>query len=129
MSETTPGLKPAQEKALALILAGRTFEAVAAEVGIDSSTLRRWRSAVVFREALRSARERALEAAVAALQHAAQRAVGALLEVLDDPEAGAGARTQAAGLILAHAIRAGEADFDARLAALEDAKDEAHRRN
>lgn len=117
----TSDLTPAQDKALILILAGRPLGSVAAEVGVDPSTLRSWRNTPIFREALRQARERAMEAALAALQAAALRAVAELVAILDDPEAPAGTRCQAAGLLLSNAIKAGEADLERRVAALEEA--------
>ncbi len=126
--ETPPTLKPAQERALLAILAGKSFEATAAEVGVNSSTVRRWRKEPAFAAALDSERRRLLSAATDSLRLAGLESVTALRAILADPNCPAAVKVQAAGCVLAHLFRAVEdADTSERIAALEEAQRNAPR--
>ena len=128
MSEKAPALKPAQERALLALLAGKTFEAVAAEVGVDRSTLRRWRALPTFQAAMDAERRRLVLAATDRLRLAGIEAVDALRDVLASADAPAAVKVQAASAVLSHLIRAVESDdLYARLDALEAKADEPQR--
>ncbi len=124
MSEKAPALKPAQERALLAILAGKTFEAVAAEVGVNSSTVRRWRKEPEFQAAMDTERRRLVSSATDKLRLAGIVAVDALRDVLTSADAPAAVKVQAASAVLSHLIRAVETDdLFARLDALEGKDD------
>ena len=126
--ETPPTLKPAQERALLSILAGKSFEATAAEVGVDSSTLRRWRGQAAFKEAMENERRRLVASTTDTLRLAGVEAVTQLRAILADPSCPAAVKVQAAGCVLAHLYRAVEiSDVVDRIAALEEAQQNAPR--
>ena len=126
--ETPPTLKPAQERALLSILAGKSFEAVAAEVGVNSSTIRRWRKEPLFQAALDSERRRLVASTTDTLRQAGIEAVTQLRAILADPNCPAAVKVQAAGCVLAHLFRAVEVDdLASKIEALEERDYAIHR--
>jgi hypothetical protein len=67
-----------EETAISAPLTEPTIEAVAATVGVNESTLRRWLAEPEFKAKYRTARRQVVESAVSRLQSVATKAVDAL---------------------------------------------------
>ncbi len=115
-------LKAGQERAVLALLETPTIAAAAKQVGVDESTLRRWRGEPEFGRALEEARREAFGAALLRIQGGIGKAVAALLGILEEEQAKPQERISAARILLDQAHRAEEAlDVRQRLAALEAA--------
>ncbi len=118
----TNKLKAAQERAVLALLETPTIAAAAKQVGVDESTLRRWRGEPEFMHTLEEARREAFGAALFRIQGGLGKAVDALLGIVEDEQAKPQERISAARTLLDHAHRAEEAlDVRQRLAVLEAA--------
>jgi hypothetical protein len=112
------------------ILEHPTQEKAAAALGISTVTLWRAIQKPEFAEAYRKARREAFSQSIARLQQASNAAVGTLLRVMTDREAPAASRVRAADVVLQTSMRgmqieeieARVSEFDARLAAVEQAE-------
>lgn len=105
--------------AVALLAKGMTTDAVGAEVGVDGSTVRRWRDRdPEFRADVEAARRAILSEAVAALTSAVRKAVDTLTVALDDDSSTIRVRA-ASELIRSLPLLASHAELEARLTALE----------
>ncbi len=119
---STNKLKATQERAVLALLETPTIAAAAKQVGVDESTLRRWRGEPEFMRALEEARREAFGAALFRIQGGTGKAVDALLSIVEDEQAKPQERISAARTLLDHAHRAEEAlDVRQRLAVLEAA--------
>ncbi len=111
-----------QEQAVFVLLETPTIAAAANKIGVNESTLRRWRAEPEFQRALEQARREAFDGALGRLQAGVGKAVDALLAVVDDDQAKPSARISAARTLLEHGHRADDAlELRHRLAALEAA--------
>jgi hypothetical protein len=94
-------------RALALRYEGRTWTAIAQELGCSREALRQWREREAIDRELASASREAAEAAAGALTLAAGEAVGVLRAVMQDAAAPPSARVSAARTALALAFPRG----------------------
>ena len=109
-----------QEQLVSALLTEPTLRAACAIVKIADSTAYRWLKVPAVEEAYRRARYETVRQAVAQIQRAATKAVGTLVAVMDEVDAGASARVSAAKVVLELALRGVELeDLVARVAALE----------
>ncbi len=102
-------LKARQEQAVLVLLETPTIAAAANKIGVNESTLRRWRADPEFQQAMEEARRDAFGDALCRLQAGAGKAVDALLAVVDDDQAKPSARISAARALLEHGHRAKDA--------------------
>ncbi len=80
-------LTPAQERALAALLASRSIAAAARQAGVPLHTLHRWlRHDNDFQDEFRHLRQQALAHAAARLQHGASAAADTLFALLDSED-------------------------------------------
>jgi transposase-like protein len=77
-----PGLTARQAGAVALLLAGRTYPAVARSVGVGRTTLYRWRQLPAFRQALLAGQRGMFASAVARLSGLTDGAIDQLSRLL-----------------------------------------------
>jgi hypothetical protein len=111
-----------QAQALSALLTEATVEAAAGKAQVSQRTLYRWLSDPIFTGAYREARRKAVGQAIARLQHASADAVTALRSVMNDAEAPAPARVNAAKAVLELAVRVVELeDLETRVQELERA--------
>lgn len=89
-----------QARAVVLLTQGRTGIETAREVGVDPTTLRRWRRSPSFVAAVSEAQGEAIEAAQVRLGGLLDGALSAIESVLADPAAPHAARLRAAELVL-----------------------------
>ncbi len=109
-----------QERAVLVLLETPTIAAAANKIGVNESTVRRWRAEPKFQQALEEARHEAFGGALCRLQVGVGKAVDALLAVVEDDQAKPSARISAARTLLEHGHRAEDAlELRHRLAALE----------
>ena len=112
-------LTPRQRKAVEALLTCCDTSQAAEAAGVSRETVYRWMREPAFREALQEATREALEGLSRELVRLGVKAVQALVEVLDGPEAAA-ARVRAADVILGRLLQARELiDMETRLAELE----------
>jgi hypothetical protein len=107
-----------KEQAIACLLTEPTLQAAAAKAGISERTLQLWLTQLDFLAAYRGARGRVVEAAVAKLQRASGRAVGALERNLTCGIAAAANRAALAILEQGHRLL-DATELEERIAALE----------
>jgi hypothetical protein len=111
-------IEPRHLKAIDALVRGLSPARVAAEVGISTMTLLRWRRDSDFQAAYKDAIRRVFGDGLDRLQTAARRAVRTLQEGLKAPKPGD--QIKAADRLLAHGLRAAELkDLAERVAALE----------
>ncbi len=105
------GSKPTarQKQAVLALLETPTIAAAANKIGVNESTLRRWRAEPGFQQAFEEARREAFGGALCRLQAGAGKAVDALLAVVEDDQAKPSARISAARALLEHGHRAKDA--------------------
>ncbi len=109
-----------REQAALALLETPTIAAAANKIGVNESTLRRWRAEPEFQQALEEARREAFSSALYRIQAGLGKAVDALIAVVEDDQAKPSARISAARTLLEHGHRAEDAlEFRHRLAALE----------
>jgi hypothetical protein len=121
-------LGPKQEGAILALLSSRNVEEAARTASVSPRALYRWMKEPAFDAAYRAARRAAFGQSVARLQQASAAAVSTLLKVMVDPATPASTKVRAADSVLAHTIKAIEADdFEARISELERAAEEARR--
>lgn len=117
-----------KEEAIVALLTHRTIEEAARAVNVSTKTLLRWQKEPEFDTAYRAAKRAAFGQSIARLHHLSSAAVSMLGKVMLDAETPPATKVRAADSILNHTIRAIETeDLDARLAALERAKEEAEK--
>jgi hypothetical protein len=111
-----------QQKAIPALVTHATIKGAAAELGLNQVTLIRWLTQPAFAAAYREARHVVMAEAFAVLQKASAKAVETIISVMEDPEANAFVRLQAAQSVLNTALktRATE-ELEERIAALEQA--------
>jgi transposase-like protein len=97
-----PTLTEQQQQAAELVATGRTLGDVAATVGVDRSTLFRWRRLPDFVDTVASLRLEARVATVATLRANAIRAGQVIRELLDDAQVPPQVRLSAAKIALDH---------------------------
>ncbi len=114
-------LTPKQQEAVALLVAGKTFTAIAEDLGITRQALYEWRQIDTFRKAVRSLQSDAMAGAIGILKVGAQAAARRLVQTTDDGEALTAPRVPAARGVLEFAFRAVEVEELAeKLRALEE---------
>ena len=115
-----------KEMAVAALIRAPTIDAAAQAAGVGYSTLRRWlKEDQEFREAYQAALEALLSDAAAQAKRSLSPALEALREIVEDRNAPAAARVQAARSVVDAALKLTEAvDIRERVAALEAAFDE-----
>jgi hypothetical protein len=109
-SEAFSELSAKQELALRALISHPTMKEAALAAGIGETTLWRYQQDESFARRLREARREVFSHATLRLQHACGDAVKALSEIVNNPEAGAGARVTAARVVLDQSLRAIEQD-------------------
>jgi hypothetical protein len=97
-----------KEAALKALLENDTLAEAAKAAGIGEVTLWRWLQEPDFKEAFRNAKRRILDQAITNLQRATNKAINALVCVVEDSEASASARVSGARSILELAIKVTE---------------------
>lgn len=107
-----------QEAAIAALVELPTITAVAARVGVNERTIRRWLLVPTFQAEYRKARRRLVDTAVAGLQRLSRRAVLALGRNLRCGRPGDEIR--AAATILEFCFKASADELEERLARLEE---------
>ena len=118
-------LKAKEEQAIYALLEMPSFAAAAEKIGVNESTLRRWRAKPSFQQALTEARREAYGRALCRIQAGVGKAVDALLGVFENEQSRPSERISAARTLLEHAHRAEETlDLRERIAALEQALEE-----
>lgn len=118
-------LEPAQARAVELLAAGVSAGEAAEVLGVDRSTVWRWRQQPAFVSALRLARGDRLEQAVHLATRGVPDMVSLLAEIARDPSVAAGVRVRAASELVQRALQLTEvADFSSRLAAVEERMDQ-----
>ena len=109
-----------REQAISALLTAPTVGDAAEVVGIGSSTLHRWLHEVELRAAYLMARREIVGHTTAILQQASARAVGTLIDVMEDEQSPPSSRVAAARAVLDLAYRGLELeDLSARLDCLE----------
>ena len=98
-----------QEQAVVVLLETPTIAAAANKLGVNESTLRRWRAEPGFQRALEEVRREAFDGALGRLQAGVGKAVDALFAVVEDDQAKPSARISAARTLLEHGHRADDA--------------------
>lgn len=95
------GLKPAQVKALEVLLRGGTSREAAEASGADPRTVRRWKSENdQFKEAIEEAAGAALDDLRFRITMALEKVIGAAEKIIDDPKATPSVKAQAMNQIL-----------------------------
>ncbi|MEU6036907.1 helix-turn-helix domain-containing protein [Actinomadura sp. NPDC047616] len=112
-----------KSQAALLLARGMSTDAVGAELGVNGSTVRRWRQDPAFQQEVHRISGQLLGEAVNALKVACRDAITTLHAALEDDSATI--RVRAAGTLLgALPSIAAHFDLEARLTALEDATSE-----
>lgn len=101
-------LTPAQERAVAALLASPTLESAAREARVSTATLRRWRQEDDFNRAYRLARCAVLEGTTARLRQASAQAVELLVSIMGNLEARDSDRIRSAQIVLEMSYRSSE---------------------
>jgi len=121
MKDSTGKISRKQEKAIVALLQCNTHGEAAKATGVGEVTLWRWMQEPEFKEAFRNAKRRLLDQAITNLQRATNKAIGALLSVVEDVNAPASARVSGAKTILEMSIKAIQIEeLETRLEKLED---------
>jgi hypothetical protein len=102
---TTQSLTPTQDQVLALISAGFTITAAAAQVGVHRNTVANWLHSDEFQTVLAEARYRKQLLYLDEAEALAARALARLTNLMDDPEVPAHVRLKATITVLDHARR------------------------
>lgn len=102
--KSTAKLTARQEQAIQALLTGVNVKEVARKVHVGRTTLYRWLNDTAFRTAYHAAQERSHAWAVNRLQHLAAKAIQILEQILDDSEAPAPAKVEAARAVLDFAL-------------------------
>jgi hypothetical protein len=114
-----------QRRALAVLLEGQTMGAAATAAGVSPATLYRWRHEPAFVAELRAGESELIAGALRSLTALARPAVTVAGSVLEDRSAAPGVRLRAAQVVIEALLRLKEAaDLEARIVALEAARDE-----
>lgn len=108
-----------QQSLLSALMVSPTVAAAAKSAGIHERTAYKMLACPEFREAYRAARQNALTSAVALLQQSAALAVVVLRKMAADENQPPAVRVSAAGKLMDHAFRTGEADLAERVEELE----------
>jgi len=103
-------LNTRQLKFLEALLVETTFEGAYKRAGIAKATALKYRELPAFKEAYRNAKRKAMEQVTTALQQASIEAVEVLKSVMNDEEAPATSRIQAARTVLDNAYKGIELD-------------------
>ena len=120
---------PQADAAVAALLTQPTMAAVAENLGVSPVTLWRLMQKPDFQEQYRQARRQVVSHAIAQIQQATSQAVDTLRTVMADAKGSGATRVSAAKAVLELAMKAVELeDFDARLAAVEEAQEQLHPR-
>lgn len=121
MQDSAPEIDPKQTALIVALLAGKTIEAAAGEVGINPSTAHRWLRDPAFAAELGAARREALRSALDVFTAGARAAAGEVLAILRDKKTPPYVRLRAAEITLERLHRwADLEDHEARLKALEE---------
>jgi hypothetical protein len=119
-ADLEPRLTPKQEKGILALLSTPTLKEAAGQSGVNEATLFRWLQNRDFHAAYMKARRESFGLAVARLQQASCDAVGVLQEIINDRQAPASARVNAAKAIIDYSSKALELeDLAERVAELE----------
>ncbi|WP_328933256.1 MULTISPECIES: hypothetical protein [unclassified Streptomyces] len=109
-----------RDEAVLLLARGFSSDEAGRQIGVNGSTVRRWRADLEFELQIQETRRAALGEAVAALEAAAREAVDVLTRTMKDPEVPATVRVRAAlGILSALPGFATHAELEQRIAALE----------
>jgi hypothetical protein len=113
-------LSSKQIRAVALLAAGSSVGATAAELSVATRQISRWRELDEFRRAERAAQKEIYDGAITSVVASMGAAVATLTGICRDTEASSANRISAARVLLEHALKAyGQAELDARLEAVE----------
>jgi hypothetical protein len=123
-------MSPRRFRAIAALLAESTIKEASKVADVGETTIFRWLQDPDFQKAYRDARRRVVEQAIARLQKVSGEAVGALREIMNDPQSPASSRVMAARVTLEMAIKAVELqDLGARVEALEKILENREKKN
>ena len=93
-------ISPKQAQTIGLLVAGVSILEAADQVGVDASTIHRWRKTPAFRASLNQATGDVLGASVALAVNARYKAVQTLVDELTNPDSTPADRISAAKVIL-----------------------------
>ena len=114
-------LTPKQTQAITALLSERSIAAAARQSGVGVATIYRWFDDPVFSKALTAAEGQAIDAAARSLVGMADKALGAVAGVLDDPAAHPATRLRAAEIVLNNLLKMVELrNLERRIKALEE---------
>jgi len=117
-------LTPKQRRCIAALVETGDIQAAAEATGCSRTTVYAWMRQAPFTAALRDAEGDALRALTRGLLALGKRATGAIVDVLDDPDANVSTRLRAADIVLARLLQLRElVDLESRVTALEAARD------
>jgi hypothetical protein len=118
-------LTPRQRKAIEILLTSGNIREAAQAAKVSRETIYKWMKAQAFREALKEGSREALERLSRSLMSLGDKAVKALEDALDDPEAKSAAKVRPADVILGRLLQLKElADLEERISALEAARND-----
>ena len=122
-------MKRKLEAAVAALLTQPNVDAAARSIGISVATLMRWQKLPEFKKAFREARRAVFGQTTARLQQGSPAAATVLMKTMLDPSTPASVKVRAAECIINYTHKAIEIeDIDARVAALEAARDDEDKR-
>jgi len=111
-----------KERAIKALLEHDSLADAAKAAGVGESTLWRWQQNNQFKVSFREAKRRILDQAITHLQRASDKAINALIMIVEDEKAPASSRVSGAKTILELAIRATEIEtLEFRIEELEKA--------
>jgi transposase len=112
-------LSPRQVTAIAHLLAGKTIEATATEVGVSQQAVDSWLRKAEFREELNRGKDAIYDAAVTKLTRLATKALDNLEAVLDSPTTPPNVRVQASKVVIDNVPKYRAIDLGERLERIE----------
>jgi len=129
MSNGAPKLSPRHRKAVELLVMGHSIRAVARELKVGDSTVRRWIARPEVKEALTQAQEEVWGHTVRRLRSLGTRAIDTLNEILGDSTAPPSSRVSGAKCVLEAIFRIAEMEkvreLEERIEAIEKSLREA----
>lgn len=129
-SSPTPPLTSDQRRGLVALMGSKDIKTAAIDAGVSERSMYRWLKQDAFMTELHAAEAAAITAAVTRLAELAGEAVATLKTIMQDKEAAAGTRVQAANIVLARLMDLREfASFEERLARLEESINEKSKSN
>lgn len=117
-------LTPKQNRALTLLAAGWTEDAIVAETGIGKRTIGTWKTNPKFKEKLEDAIALTYDSGIAELVAGSQVAARELKKIISDPDIPSKNKISAINVLFTHGARAKDSALERRLERLEESLDE-----